>query len=150
MNGMKKGMTLGHFPQWKKYGLRFVLVTGILILAVFRFLYVAAPPFYARRPGLETMSMIQALTTAYATYVTDNGSLPKNVENRRFQMAISGDNAKKEAYMHFNKNQVDAGSELVDAWGTPLRISYLSDAEVSIISAGPDKIFSTADDLTNQ
>ena len=52
--------------------------------------------------------------------------------------------------MYFKVNQMDSRDELVDGWGTPFRISYLSDSEVSIVSAGPDKIFGTPDDITNQ
>jgi len=35
-------------------------------------------------------------------------------------------------------------------WGTPFRITFGPNSDVSVISAGPDKIFGTPDDITNQ
>lgn len=46
---------------------------------------------------------------------------------------------------------VDTPPELYDSWGTALDYTYLpGDNYPSLISAGADKIFGTADDLSNQ
>jgi len=101
-------------------------------------------------PGLETRGMIQALTMAYTDYISDNGPFPRNVDNQSLSKALSGENPKKTAYIVFKPRQMNSRGELVDGWGTQFHISYLSDSDVTIISAGPDKIFGTPDDITNQ
>ena len=43
---------------------------------------------------------------------------------------------------------VDARA-LVDPWGTSMRLHCTPDGEVSVRSAGPDRVFLTQDDITN-
>jgi hypothetical protein len=52
--------------------------------------------------------------------------------------------------MSFKPHQKNTSDELIDEWGTPFRISRMSDTEMRIESAGSDKIFGTTDDITNQ
>jgi hypothetical protein len=40
--------------------------------------------------------------------------------------------------------------EILDPWGIPFRITFDPDSKTHVISAGPDKIFGTPDDITNQ
>jgi hypothetical protein len=89
------------------------------------------------------------MTMATQSYIADNGSLPKNLDDRTFYDLLTGADSGK-VYMLFKTNQVNSSGESIDAWGTPFRISRISDTEVKIESAGPDKIFGTADDITNQ
>jgi len=83
-------------------------------------------------------------------YIADNGSFPKNLDNHLFIEALSGKNPEKAAYMLIKARNLNSKGELIDDWGTPFRISYFSASDVLILSAGPDKIFGTSDDISNQ
>ncbi len=54
------------------------------------------------------------------------------------------------------KHDVDTGAippvpEIYDPWGTPLDYRYVPDDNFpELVSAGPDKIFGTTDDITNR
>jgi hypothetical protein len=132
-----------------EFRIRFGLLAGIFVFILILCLTASDPPFHYSNPRFVTIARIQALTAAYASYVADNGSLPKELNNRDFLRALSGANPRKEIYMQFKPNQTTSG-KLVDGWGNPLRISYLSNSDVSILSAGADKVFGTADDIGNQ
>ena len=53
-------------------------------------------------------------------------------------------------YMSFKPSQTNVNGEIVDGWGVPFRITYISDTDVRIVSAGPDNVFGTGDDITGQ
>lgn len=91
---------------------------------------------------------MQALNTASESYKTDNGSLPKNLDNHGLYVALSGMNSGK-VYMSFKSSQVNDNGEIVDAWGTPIQIS-VAEGALLMRSAGNDRIFGTQDDITSQ
>jgi hypothetical protein len=93
--------------------------------------------------------LVTALATAAESYKTDNGPFPKNLDNHILWFDLSGADSGK-VYMSFTTNQQNDKGEIVDPWGTPYRVWYISDKEIGITSAGPDKIFGTDDDITNQ
>lgn len=93
--------------------------------------------------------LVMALATAAEGYMTDNGPFPKNLDNHTFWSDLSGADSGK-VYMSFKTSQMNDMGEIIDPWGTPYRIWYISDKEVGMTSAGPDKTFGTADDITNQ
>ena len=45
---------------------------------------------------------------------------------------------------------MNPNGEIIDPWKTPYRIIFDTDSKVHIVSAGPDKIFGTPDDITSQ
>ncbi|MEM1223209.1 MAG: hypothetical protein AAGH40_10620 [Verrucomicrobiota bacterium] len=52
------------------------------------------------------------------------------------------------AMLSSNHPSINARGELIDRWETPFFFHAQSSSEVEVISAGPDKKFSTEDDLT--
>ena len=50
--------------------------------------------------------------------------------------------------MTIKPSQLSANGQVVDEWGTPLRMTI--DDKIYVTSAGPDKIFGTADDMANR
>jgi hypothetical protein len=130
--------------------LQVLLVAVIVFILILWMLGSAGSAGMPIGPKQETKGMMLALTAAYTTYISDNGSFPKNLDNQRFTKLLSGKPSQKFVYMQFKPNQVNSLGELIDAWGTPFRILYLSDSDVMILSAGPDKVFGTADDISNQ
>ena len=97
-----------------------------------------APEIYTR----TNMGMIEAI---FANYIQDSGAVPVSSENYRLVQIF----AKKSDFTR-NSHTVNANQEFIDGWGTPFRISVESKDSIVILSAGPDKIFGTADDITNQ
>jgi hypothetical protein len=78
----------------------------------------------------------------------DSGTWPKKMDNAGLFDILSGADSGK-VYIAFKTEQISLNGELVDEWGTPLRVTRVSDTELKIESAGPDKIFGTADDISN-
>jgi len=90
------------------------------------------------------------LEAIFASYVQDNGEVPVSSENYRLVQIFTGNGSDKNSYFTPNSRTVNANHEFIDGWGTPLRISFVSKDNILIRSAGPDKIFGTPDDITNQ
>jgi len=59
----------------------------------------------------------------------------------------------KGPYMRFKREDLDGDGNVLDAWKKPLRYAYPQSAHPSapftITSAGPDRLYGTADDLGN-
>ncbi len=103
----------------------------------------------SRRPGTQE---IQALSTAAQSCIEDNGPFPANLDNRAFLTdLLGGGTSHGRAYLTIDDRWRSPDGLIIDEWGTPLRISAVSGATpgVRIISAGPDKTFGTADDISN-
>lgn len=60
--------------------------------------------------------------------------------NAEIAKAMKGNNAKNVIILVGRKNELNEKGEIVDPWGTPLRI-YFNDAGVLIRSAGPNRRF---------
>jgi hypothetical protein len=65
--------------------------------------------------------------------------------NAEVVKAMNGQNPKSVIILVGRKTEVNAKGEIVDPWGTPLRI-YFSDSGVLVRSAGPNRRF---DDSTS-
>ena len=76
--------------------------------------------------------------------------MPETTDNTRLQKILSGDNPRKIAFLLLKPTDLNSTGEMIDSWGTPFRITYGPESTVHVISAGPDKIFGTTDDITNQ
>ncbi len=97
----------------------------------------------------ETVSMMMALDTAAVSYTTDNGPLPKNLDNHTLWADLSGADSGK-VYMSFKTSQMNDKGEIVDPWGTPLHVAVGAGGNLQMRSAADDKIFGTQDDITAQ
>jgi len=151
-------MTAGRIQQRKKlamapkpepkmpWAMRIVLVLATIALLLYWVLMAGRSMGVSERG--RTAAMIQALQIAGVAYAGDNGPFPKSLDNHMFWRDISGADSGK-VYMPFRTSQVNEKGEIIDSWGTPLRIRYISGQEISIDSAGNDKVFGTQDDITS-
>ena len=138
-----------HPKLLKHRWLGYVLVTLLVPMAMVYFMETLAYDNTGARIE-RTEAFIANLNAAYQAYVADNGDLPRDTDNRHFSDAIAGVEARK-YYMTFNARDLNARRELVDAWGTPLRVSRASPTpHLKIESAGPDGSFGTSDDISNR
>jgi len=90
------------------------------------------------------------IETACAAYKEEYGTLPQTSENYQLIKILQQDNPRKISFLENNSNDFNSNGEIVDPWGTPFRITFDSDSKVHAASAGPDKVFGTPDDVTNQ
>lgn len=84
---------------------------------------------------------VEDLFTALQKYKEKVGSYP-NGGNIEVSKALQGNNGKNVIVIvgSARKNSLNEKGEIVDPWGTPLRI-YFSDTGVLIRSAGPNRRF---------
>jgi hypothetical protein len=68
--------------------------------------------------------------------------------NAEITAALCGDNALNLDLIPRNHPAINKRGELCDRWGTPFRFHQRSGTDMEIISAGPDRDFATADDVT--
>jgi hypothetical protein len=67
-------------------------------------------------------------------------------ENADITAALAGDNRLGFVLIPRNHPAINSAGELCDRWGTPFRFHQVSGQDMEIRSAGPDRIFATADD----
>lgn len=95
----------------------------------------------------ETTALINQVNAACVQYKVEYGALPPS-ENRRLAPILIGDNPRKIAFMEILPRHLNEKGEILDAWGTPLRITCRANDLVVIESAGSDGLFGTKDDFT--
>jgi len=127
---------------------RIALVLAIVVLLASWILMAGNVSMHmSKRPA--TMALMEALNTAAVNYVTDNGPLPKNLDNHTLCADLSGADSGK-VYMSFKTSQMNDKGELIDPWGTPLQVSVAANGTLQLRSAADDKVFNTQDDITSQ
>ncbi len=79
-------------------------------------------------------------------------AMPPSADNRKLVALFSKKTPSPPSKEGFGdiSPYLNAKGEIVDGWGTPLRIEFSGVDDFQIISAGPDKIFKTADDISEQ
>jgi len=122
------------------------LVTTILMVA----LVVIAFEFWReacidlkRDPRRAAEFEIARIKTSLETFRIKYGYLPSDSNNGRLVKLLED-----EELLHESRN-LNQNGEIIDPWKTVIRISFDSNSKIHIVSAGPDKIFGTADDITN-
>jgi hypothetical protein len=88
--------------------------------------------------------------TGCQSYMAEYGALPQTSENYRLIKILCGDNPRKIEFISLKPRQLSPNGEDIDPWKTPFRITFDPDFKIHVISAGPDKIFGTPDDIANQ
>jgi hypothetical protein len=86
------------------------------------------------------------LELVIAEFARSNGGNPVG-ENVEIAAALLGNNPKRLAYLPSKGPFLDASGQLIDRWGTPYFFHQLSATQTEIMSAGPDRLFNTSDDL---
>lgn len=67
-------------------------------------------------------------------------------DNRDITAALSGQNPRRVALIPPGHPAISRDGELLDRWGTPMLFHQLSGTAMEMRSAGPDRVFYTADD----
>ena len=98
--------------------------------------------FARARQDIDTVSLM------FRDFRTLMGQNPVGT-NAEIMKAINGGNPKGARLLHEGQ-QLNGNGELVDSWGTPYFFHQMSATNMEITSAGPDKIFGTADDVTGR
>jgi hypothetical protein len=101
-------------------------------------------------PRAKAANDIVQICIACQNYVTKYGTLPPSSENYRLTKILCGDNPRGITFINLMPSKLNPNGEMIDPWGTPFRITFDPNFKVHVISAGPDKIFGTPDDITNQ
>lgn len=83
---------------------------------------------------------VDNLFEAFHQYKTHVGSYPMGNSVEIAKALLEGNNPKKIIILAVKKAELNAKGEIVDPWGTPLKI-YFANNEVLIRSAGPNKQF---------
>jgi hypothetical protein len=116
------------------------IVVGIVAALLGQFL----GPIAHRNPKtkeFETRHGLESVRGAAYLYWKAKGRLPSMTDNASFTKDVL------EANLVLVSSPLNAQHELVDAWGTPLKVSSPIDRTIFIDSAGPDKTWGTADDI---
>ena len=96
----------------------------------------------------EASSEISQILTACVRYYVEYGAMPQSAKNSQLIKSLSSDNPRKIPFLSLQPTQLNSKGEMVDPWGTAFRITFDSSSAVHVTSAGPDKMFNTADDLS--
>lgn len=123
---------------------RIALVLAILaVLGVSLWGYLEFRKWQAARNQRILSAEVDSLFEAFHKYKQIVGKYPAG-SNAEIARAIrEGNNEKKLMILAVKDSQLNAKGEIVDPWGTPLKI-YFAQNEVLIRSAGPNRQFEDA------
>lgn len=96
----------------------------------------------------RTQTELDQIRKGLLDYETAYGSLPSVSDYRDLLPILQGANPNKTAFIMSDPWELDAKGELIDAWGTRLRISLDDPKNPQVQSAGLDKRWNSADDLS--
>lgn len=83
-----------------------------------------------------------------AAYRRSCGGFPVGEDNRQIVRALLGTNSARLPFLPTDHPRLNPNGELLDAWGTPFFFHLLARDRIEVRSAGPDREFYSADDLT--
>jgi hypothetical protein len=120
---------------------RFVLIVFILLLGIGAVWgWNAASKFTKERSVRAFNSEVDNLFEAFHQYKQHVGNYPTGNNSEIARALLLGENSKRIIILAVKKAELNAKGEIVDPWGTPLKI-YFANNEVLIRSAGPNKQF---------
>ncbi len=120
---------------------RIVLVVVILLAGIGAVWgWSAAKTWTKERPVRAFNAEVDNLFDAFHQYKTHVGSYPTGNSVEIAKALLEGQNPKKIIILAVKKADLNAKGEIIDPWGTPLKI-YFANNEVLIRSAGPNKQF---------
>ena len=128
---------------------RIVLVIAILLAGIGAVWgWTAASKYTRDRPVREFYREVDSLFEAFHQYKQHVGSYPSGNNADIAKALLEGQNPKKIIILAVTKAQVNDKGEIVDPWGTPLKI-YFANNEVLVRSAGPNKQFEDSKTVPN-
>jgi len=89
------------------------------------------------------------IRSACLNYAVEYNRLPPDSDNKRLTVALTGDNARHIQFLWLTQNETNADGEMIDQWGTPLKVTFYDTSGIQVASAGPDKVFGTSDDIVS-
>lgn len=120
---------------------RIVLIVVILLAGIGAVWgWTAASKWTRERPVRLFNAEVDNLFEAFHQYKQHVGSYPSGSNAEIAKSLLEGTNPKHIIILAVKKAELNAKGEIVDPWGTPLKI-YFANNEVLIRSAGPDKQF---------
>ena len=120
---------------------RVVLVVFILLAGIGAvWAWTAAKTWTKERPVRQFNAEVDNLFEAFHQYKTHVGRYPEGNAAQIAKALLEGDNPKKIIILAVKKAELNAKGEIVDPWGTPLKI-YFADNNVLVRSAGPNRRF---------
>jgi hypothetical protein len=120
---------------------RIVLIIFILLAGIGAvWAWTAAKSWTRERPVRAFNAEVDNLFEAFHQYKNYVGSYPTGNSAEIAKALLEGNNPKKIIILAVKKAELNAKGEIVDPWGTPLKI-YFANNEVLIRSAGPNKQF---------
>ena len=100
--------------------------------------WTAANKWTKDKPVRAFNAEVDNLFEAFHQYKKYVGSYPTGSSAEIAKALLEGNNPKKIIILAVKKAELNAKGEIVDPWGTPLKI-YFANNEVLISSAGPNK-----------
>jgi hypothetical protein len=94
----------------------------------------------------DYMKAVQ-IQTAVDSYRIEYGVSPDVSSNSRLMKILCGDNPRHVEFIALKASDISENGEVIDSRGTPFRITINRDGKALVISAGPDKLFGTTDDI---
>jgi hypothetical protein len=105
--------------------------------------YFALREWNANKNQRALSAEVDQLFEAFHKYKSIIGQYPTGSNAQIAKSIREGDNSKHLMIMAVRDSQLNAKGEIIDPWGTPLKI-YFAQNEVLIRSAGPNKQFEDA------
>jgi hypothetical protein len=84
------------------------------------------------------------------SFFVEYGALPRTTTNRELNHILLGDNPRGITFVEWGRRHTNSVGEIIDAWNTPLRITFPTTNSVQVESAGKDRLFSTKDDIVSE
>lgn len=120
---------------------RIVLIVVILMAGIGAVWgWSAVKTWNKEKPVRAFNAEVDNLFDAFHQYKTHVGSYPTGNSVEIAKALLEGQNPKKIIILAVKKADLNAKGEIVDPWGTPLKI-YFGNSDVLIRSAGPNKQF---------
>jgi hypothetical protein len=116
-----------------------ILVIGLAIVGA-TYGWFAFKKWEANASVRNLNSEVDSLFEAFHKYKEIVGDYPRGDNAQIAKAILEGNNEKRVYLLVVRKDQLNAKGEIVDPWGTPLKI-YFAKNEVLIRSAGPNKQF---------
>jgi len=121
---------------------------GVLLVLVFLGLVFPSTTCFGTRGRIvATRTLIQNFDMASRAYKAEYGSYPSGGP-REVVSALAGNNPHSIVFLKLSESFLGLAGEPIDLWKTPFQLVRASDIEPpQLISAGPDKVFGTRDDV---
>ncbi|MEM7147102.1 MAG: hypothetical protein AAF591_18425 [Verrucomicrobiota bacterium] len=99
------------------------------------------------QPDTTVEDDLDQIEAVIALYTWAFQELPEGGENYEMMTALTGDNPHQMIFFPPDHGSFDSEGNLLDRWGTPYFFHKISDQELDVVSAGPDRRLWTVDDV---